>query len=339
MDPEGMNDTASTTRHDRSARLLTAAFLSVALIGCGGDSSPTTPTTPGTPPPATFSLTGRVTESAPSAFVAVAGATLGIADGPNAGRTATTNGNGEYQFTGLQAGGFTLNVAAPGYHAASAGITLSGSITRNFTLDPSGPRTAFAPGQHRVGTTIAAGRYFSDPGDGCYWERQSGFSGTLSDIIANDFIGFDALQYIVDILPSDVAFDGDADCGNWYNTPRQPAQSGIPPGVWLVGSQVAPGIYEVNAGAGCYWERLRHFTHRGIDGVIANDFVAGGGRRIVEVRSTDAGFLNDGDCGTWTRSSSLVDDTVPSGTSDPIAMTNNRERHRAKTGRAPRPGM
>jgi hypothetical protein len=332
-----MMNTAAITRIDRSSRLLAPAFLSIALIGCGssGDSTPTTPTTPATPAPTTFSLTGRVTESAPSAFVAVSGATLSVADGPNAGRTATTNNNGDYQFTGLQGGGFTVSVTAPGYQATSAGINLTGNLTRSFSLDPTGPRTAFGPGQHRVGTSIAAGRYFSDPGSGCYWERQSGFSGTLSDVIANDFIGYNAMQYIVDILASDVAFDGDADCGNWYNTPRQPAQSGIPPGVWLVGAQLAPGLYEVNAGAGCYWERLRHFTHRGIDGVIANDFVADGGRRIVEVRSSDAGFLNDGDCGTWTRSSSLTGRAAASGTSDLVGMTKNREAHRARTGRTP----
>ena len=201
-------------------------------------------------------------------------------------------------------------------------------MTQNFSLNPVGPRTAFGPGQHRVGSTIAAGRYFSDPNDGCYWERQSGFSGTLSDVIANDFLGYNALQFIVDILPSDVAFDGDADCGNWYNTPRHPAQSGIPPGVWLVGAQISPGVYEVNAGPGCYWERMRHFTHRGIDSVIANDFILNGGARIVEVRSSDVGFLNDGDCGTWTRSSGLLGDATPSGTSDRIAMERNRDMQR-----------
>ena len=78
---------------------------------------------------------------------------------------------------------------------------------------PSNPRTRFGPGQHRVGRDIRPGRYFSDPRRGCFWERLSGFGGTISDTIANEFIGFDAGQWIVDIKASDVGFSTDDDCG------------------------------------------------------------------------------------------------------------------------------
>jgi hypothetical protein len=267
--------------------------------GAGGNSTPTAPNPPAT---TTATLSGRITESVAGSVFAIEGATLAIADGGNAGRTATTNANGDYSFLGLQRGGFTLNVSANGYSSQGFGVDLTGDLIRNFTLTPSGPRTRFGFGQHRVGSDIAAGRYFSDPSDGCYWERLRGFGGTLSDIIANDFLGYNPSQYIVDVLSSDLAFSPDSDCGIWIkDSPRQPAQASIPPGVWLVGSQIAPGTYQVSAGAGCYWERLRNFEHN-LGSIIANDFISSGGNQFVTISSGDVGFQNDGDCGTWTRS-------------------------------------
>ena len=72
----------------------------------------------------------------------------------------------------------------------------------------------------------------------------------------------------------------------------------IPPGIWLVGRQVEPGVYEVDAGDGCYWERLSGFGGTS-DDRIANDFVSDGGRQSVEIARGDVGFSNDAACGTW----------------------------------------
>src|SRR5687768_17260240 len=113
------------------------------------------------------------------------------------------------------------------------------------------PRTQFGAGQYRVGTDISPGRYYSDPANGCYWERQSGLGGTSAEIIANEFISFDARQWIVDIAASDRGFSTSAQCGTWFSMPRSGAQSTIPPGVWLVGSQISPGTYQANVQADC----------------------------------------------------------------------------------------
>lgn len=182
-----------------------------------------------------------------------------------------------------------------------------GVATPTPTPAPTPEPVAFGPGQHRVGTDISAGRYFSDPSGFCYWERQSGAGGTLDDILANNIVG-DTLQEIVDILPGDFAFEARDGCGDWFSTPRAGMQSGIPPGKWLVGSQVAPGVYQVNAGENCYWERLSSFDGT-LDAVLANDFVGDGGPQLVEVRAGDVGFYTDEDCGSWTAASSL--DVVP----------------------------
>jgi hypothetical protein len=52
---------------------------------------------------------------------------------------------------------------------------------------------------------VSAGRHDSVPASACYWERQSGFSGSLNDVIANEFVSFDTGQWIVDpVEPSRV---------------------------------------------------------------------------------------------------------------------------------------
>lgn len=177
-----------------------------------------------------------------------------------------------------------------------------------------------------MNSRIQPGRYFADPQrTGCYWERQSGLGGTLSEIIANDVFSYDPRQVIVDILRSDLAFMGDADCGSWYTTPRQPAQVSIPPGMWLVGDQLQPGTYQATVGADCYWERLRNFEGV-VRSIISNDFIAAAGPHLVTISSGDVGFNNDGDCGTWTRamSVSVTETSVRSGSEISRAWRLNR---------------
>ena len=182
-----------------------------------------------------------------------------------------------------------------------------------------------------MGSDIAPGRYFNDPVSGCYWERQSGLGGTLGEILANEFVGFDAGQWIVDILSSDRAFETDSQCGSWSMSQRGGVKADITPGVWLVGGQITPGRYRANVSSGCYWERMRHFQGN-LNGVIANDFVSSAGQQLVEIRASDAGFHSDGDCGTWTRVSSLsstLDVLDPQSVNSQIEV--NWELHRRKS--------
>lgn len=276
--------------------------------GCGdGGPSFGSPAGPNAPASQTANLSGRVTESGGSVVLPIAGAVLTIGDGANAGKTATTNATGEYSFSELRREAFSVSISASGYVTTSFSVDPGAAPTRDFALSLTAPRAPFGGGQFRVGEEIVAGRYFTDPLQaGCYWERQRGLSGTLGDIIANRFVGYNGMQYIVDILASDAAFKADVKCGTWFDTPRHGLQSSIPPGVWLVGSQVAPGTYEVSSGAGCYWERLRHFQYQGNTGVIANGFGAAGKTQSVTIAATDVGFSTDANCGTWTRASSAA---------------------------------
>ena len=174
----------------------------------------------------------------------------------------------------------------------------------------------------------ACGRYFTNPASGCYWERLSDTGGSLSDILANEFISFDSGQEIVDIASSDYAFKPDSECGTWSQTLVSAPSSGIPPGRWLVGRQIPTGEYETNASRGCYWERLSGFSGRDI---IANDFVGDAGRQIVRISSSDEGFYSDSDCGTWSRrpgstlaTPAAAGSRVSGGGRD---FTSNRSRH------------
>jgi len=159
---------------------------------------------------------------------------------------------------------------------------------------------SFGPGKYRIGGLLAAGRYYTDPASGCYWERLSGVGGTSREIIANDFVGEDAGQKIVDIRSTDYAFSTDGGCGTWYSTPRRGLEASITPGTWLVGSQVAPGLYMSNVSSGCYWERLRNFDGTG-NAIIANDFIGTPGWQYVQLSAGDVGFNTNGYCGNWQR--------------------------------------
>ena len=219
---------------------------------------------------------------------------------------------------GLAAGAVSvesINLTAPStagtyYYGACVGAVADESDTTNncsasvqVTVPaptPQAPRTSFGGGTWLVNIDIAPGRYFTNPSSGCYWERLSGTGGTTAERLANEFIGFNSAQEIVDISSSDYAFTS-SDCGTWSRSPvPAPAAGSIPPGRWLVGRQVPAGEYETNAQSGCYWERLSGFSGNSRDR-IANDFVGDAGRQIVSLSSSDAGFYSSSDCGTWSR--------------------------------------
>jgi hypothetical protein len=81
-----------------------SALTVVLVFAACGDGNGNTPTNPSPPPstPTTLSLTGRVTETPPTQTIAIVGANIPIADGPNAGRSTTTDVNGNYTLANLQ---------------------------------------------------------------------------------------------------------------------------------------------------------------------------------------------------------------------------------------------
>ena len=70
---------------------------------------------------------------------------------------------------------------------------------------------AFGPGTFAVGVQVAPGRWRSDGGDLCYWERLSGFGGGLDELV--DSAGAPGPAEVV-LAPTDVAFSSFG-CGTW----------------------------------------------------------------------------------------------------------------------------
>jgi len=87
--------------------------------------------------------------------------------------------SGAFSLIALRANPTGAFTAAPAYFETGPPIISSATPP---------PPVGFGAGVYMVGTTVAAGRYYSEPASACYWERLSGLGGTLSDIITNDFI-------------------------------------------------------------------------------------------------------------------------------------------------------
>lgn len=237
------------------------------------------------------SLAGRVSAAGGGP---IAGAEVMFVDGPHLGRSTLTDGTGEYRFENVTRGNANLSARAQGYAEVRAPVFVDGTNRLDFTLERSGPLTEFGPGTWLVGSQIAPGRYFAEPDRECYWERRTA-DGRLA---ANERISGDAPQIIVDIASTDRTFETNARCGVWVSSPRAGAQTSIPPGSWLVNTQITPGTYRA-LGTGCYWERVRGFSGDTGD-IIAADAPAGSGPHTVTIASSDVGFKSTGECGTWT---------------------------------------
>ena len=152
---------------------------------------------------------------------------------------------------------------------------------------------AIDAGTYRVGTDIAPGIYAGNPGtdilDSCYWARRNGVSGDSGEIIAN---GNARGQFYVEVRSTDSYFTVRCEItplADWP-VPPQPL-SDIGTGMYIVGRDIAPGIYAGNPGTdildSCYWAR-----RNGVSG-DSGEIIANGNARgqfYVEVRSTDSYF-------------------------------------------------
>ncbi len=116
--------------------------LCLTAVSCGGNSY--TAPTPTPPAPSTFTLSGTVSDSSTGA--GVGGANVVVQDGPNANRSATTDGAGHYTLGNLQQSGFTATASATYYSPASKGVGLTSSQSLDFSLQPVPPFTVSGTG-------------------------------------------------------------------------------------------------------------------------------------------------------------------------------------------------
>ena len=200
------------------------------------------------------------------------------------------------------------------------------------------PLSAIPEGTWLVGDEIPPGTYSAEGGDLCYWARLNGFSGELGDIIANN-VG--AGKQVAEIMSADAGFSSGG-CGTWTRatspdpiattgpaptttnmpspepdtttgpTATTTSEPGFGDGTWIVGTDVAPGIYAAVGGSLCYWSRLNGFGGS-LGEIIANEVSAG--RTVVEIEPDDQGFETNG-CGDWRPASEVTAplSDIPEGT-------------------------
>lgn len=174
------------------------------------------------------------------------------------------------------------------------------TVVETTTTQP--PEPGFGGGTLLVGIDIEPGLYAAEvpaSGFGCYWARLADLSGDLDAILANENVSSGA-QALVEVLPTDEAFESSG-CGRWQ-TPVlfDPPQTEFGEGTWIVSDQIAPGRYRSGGPGvsdfGCYWARLSALDGS-FNSLISNGFVED--PTVVDISAGDAGFESSG-CGTWT---------------------------------------
>lgn len=110
--------------------LARCAFLSLWLLATVACQAPP----PTTPTAATFTLSGRVTTSAPS-LVPLSGVVVQVVDGPMAGRSTKTDEAGEFRLTGL-VGVITVLASSPGYESQRLSVDVTDARNIRLTLKP-----------------------------------------------------------------------------------------------------------------------------------------------------------------------------------------------------------
>lgn len=181
---------------------------------------------------------------------------------------------------------------------------LEASISKTLRVNPISPPAtpdfpySFGAGLRIVGTDIEAGTYRTQSaGRNCFWERLSGLDGTIDQIVAKAFNDGPA---IVTIAGKDRAFNSRG-CARWTQDlspitadPNAPFGQGV----YRVGVDISPGIWQARHEGSCYWRRLGGF------GWTAKDVIEAGfdpaATTVVLIEASDKGFESS-QCGTWTK--------------------------------------
>ena len=162
------------------------------------------------------------------------------------------------------------------------------------------PALTFTDGTWKVGDDIQPGLYQVKGASGCMWERLSGFSGEYGDTIAFSLLRSGSIY--VEISESDVGFKSSR-CGTWTRVEESSSTGAVPQntfsdGIWRVGYDILPGLYQVTDASGCMWERLSGFSGEYGDTIAFS--LLRSGSIYVEISESDVGFKSSR-CGTWTQ--------------------------------------
>lgn len=194
------------------------------------------------------------------------------------------------------------------------------------------PVETFGDGTFLVGSEVSPGRYRATGSTGsCYWLRLDSSGAVLSSkrdddrtttrVMAleeyGDTVAGDRYP-IVDIASSDGVFFSNG-CGTWSSdlTPAATPDQDFGDGLFLVGSEIAPGRYRATEPSiNCHWARLNDFRGELSAWDGWDNFAISPGRRsdvrpVVDIEGFEAAFYSSG-CGTWSRDLTPIVD--PGGT-------------------------
>lgn len=181
---------------------------------------------------------------------------------------------------------------------AVAGIVLAGCL---------------APGTHLVtpklkNNTAVTGLWHSFGGNGCYWARLDGNGTVLASATSPS-----GPRY-VEIKAGDTWFRT-SNCVLWVQADGPfdrrvgvNANGTFGNGDFRIGKDIPSGTYIASSPVGCYWARLSGFSGQQSDIIESN---VGSGE--VEIAPGDKGFTST-NCGTWSRTSAKVSQTITFGT-------------------------
>jgi DnaJ domain len=149
-----------------------------------------------------------------------------------------------------------------------------------------------------VGEQISPGIWRAVRPESCSWRRMASAEVSDNDVIAA------GSWLTVEIQPSDVAFWSEG-CGGWSQNLEPPSASpGDPfgPGTWLIGGEVAPGLWQnSDSSQGCSWARLGKLD--GGPSAMTSSGSTSSTTIVIALGARDVAFDSRG-CGTWTRISS-----------------------------------
>lgn len=146
--------------------------------------------------------------------------------------------------------------------------------------------TPVLPGTYEVGKEIAPGVYRGEVSEGsfCKWARLSALSQDPENIIA---MGLHEGPFYVELQSGDFAFTTECELQPIAHlAPRDPLLTSVPPGMYVVGLDIGPGVYKGKPREDlfCFWQRLSNFRGED-DSTIAWDLP--GEEFVVEVAPTD----------------------------------------------------
>lgn len=292
---------------------LAVVFVTLLItVGCGKDKTPTAPT-----PTSAITLSGNMNFG--SVTVGSTGtATLTIANtgsgdlavtsvtyptgfsGSFASGTIAANGSqavtvtftpaaaqsytGNITVTGNQASG-TNTIAVSGAGIAIQTFTLSGLVTETPPTTSTvlaGVRVTIVdagPNQGKTATTGADGRY------------------TISGVVNGGYTVSAALSGFTTVsLPVGINGNTTLDFRLDPLTPR----STFGPGQYRIPTDMPTGRYYVDPFNGCHFQRVRAFGGTQADAISDTLVDYNADQWIVDLLSTDAGFVTDANCGFWT---------------------------------------